>query len=51
MINDKLLKAITQECLNCGQVFIPDESGQECCSNKCAAKWYGWEEDDCELEE
>jgi len=51
MIDDKLLKTITQECLECRQEFIPDESGQECCSNECASVYYEWDahwtEDHC----
>jgi len=34
--------SLTRECLECGQEFIPDESGQECCANVCASAWYGW---------
>lgn len=36
---------LMRECLECGQEFIPDESGQECCDNDCAAVYYDWEYD------
>lgn len=36
---------LTIECLECGQEFIPNESGQECCSDACASVWYGWGSD------
>lgn len=35
---------LTRECLECGQEFIPDESGQECCCNDCAAAYYDWDD-------
>ena len=38
--------SLTRECLECGQEFIPDKSGQECCANVCASAWYGWNEFD-----
>ncbi len=34
--------SLTRECLECGQEFIPDESGQECCDNVCASAFYDW---------
>jgi hypothetical protein len=37
---------LKRECLECGQEFIPDESGQECCDNECASVYYGWDEDE-----
>ena len=36
---------LTKECLMCGFEFIPDESGQECCDNGCAAAYYGWDDE------
>jgi hypothetical protein len=34
---------LKRECLECGQEFIPDESGQECCCNECDALHYEWD--------
>lgn len=34
---------LMRECLECGKEFIPDESGEECCSDSCASAYYGWD--------
>jgi len=34
----------TIECDWCGQLFVPQELGQWCCGNDCAAAYYGQEE-------
>lgn len=36
------MDSLMRECLECGQLFIPDESGEECCSRDCAATYYRW---------
>ena len=36
------IDSLTRECLECGQEFIPNESGQECCDNVCASAFYDW---------
>ncbi len=36
------INGLIKECLECGKEFIPDESGQECCSNACDAVYYDW---------
>lgn len=37
---------LMRECLKCGSEFIPDESGEECCSDSCASVYYGWNDMD-----
>ena len=41
---------LTAACPECGQEFIPDESGQICCSNDCAAIQYDWDANNWEEE-
>lgn len=38
------MRSLMRECLECGQEFIADESGEECCSDRCAAAYYGWDD-------
>lgn len=38
------MRSLMRECLECGQEFIPNESGEECCSDKCASVYYGWDD-------
>lgn len=37
------MRSLMRDCLECVQEFIPNESGEECCSDKCAAVYYGWD--------
>lgn len=34
-----------RECAWCSSEFVPDESGQDCCDNDCAASYHGWDND------